>query len=72
VTAKKVEKIRGVDFIWMDGQLIPWGEAKVHVLTHSLHYGVAVFEAIRSPTAGARSSGCASTSGGSSSRRTSA
>src|SRR5207302_1482851 len=31
----------------MDGQLVPWGEAKVHVLTHSLHYGVAVFEGIR-------------------------
>jgi branched-chain amino acid aminotransferase len=47
VAAKKVEKIRGVDFIWMDGQLVPWAEAKVHVLTHSLHYGVAVFEGIR-------------------------
>ena len=47
MAAKKVEKIRGVDFIWMDGQLVPWAEAKVHVLTHSLHYGVAVFEGIR-------------------------
>ena len=47
MAAKKVEKIRGVDFIWMDGQLVPWGEAKVHVITHSLHYGVAVFEGIR-------------------------
>ena len=33
--------------IWMDGELVPWGEAKVHVLTHSLHYGLGVFEGIR-------------------------
>lgn len=33
--------------IWMDGRLIPWKEATVHVLTHSLHYGLAVFEGIR-------------------------
>lgn len=33
--------------IWMDGRLIPWAEATVHVLTHSLHYGLAVFEGIR-------------------------
>jgi branched-chain amino acid aminotransferase len=33
--------------IWMDGKLIPWNEANVHVLTHSLHYGLAVFEGIR-------------------------
>ncbi|MBS2024577.1 MAG: branched-chain amino acid transaminase [Deltaproteobacteria bacterium] len=33
--------------IWMDGKLVPWADAKVHVLTHSLHYGVAVFEGIR-------------------------
>lgn len=31
----------------MDGKLIPWGEAKVHVLTHTLHYGLGVFEGIR-------------------------
>ena len=47
MAAKKVEKIRAVDFIWMDGQLVSWNDAKVHVLTHSLHYGVAVFEGIR-------------------------
>jgi branched-chain amino acid aminotransferase len=35
------------DFIWMNGQLTPWGEAKVHVLTHALHYGTSVFEGIR-------------------------
>jgi branched-chain amino acid aminotransferase len=33
--------------IWMDGKFIPWEEANVHVLTHSLHYGLAVFEGIR-------------------------
>lgn len=33
--------------IWMDGELVQWGEAKVHVLTHSLHYGLGVFEGIR-------------------------
>ena len=33
--------------IWMDGELIPWAEAKVHVLTHALHYGTGVFEGIR-------------------------
>ncbi len=34
-------------FIWMDGKLIPWREANIHVLTHSLHYGMAVFEGVR-------------------------
>ncbi|MDY6768997.1 MAG: branched-chain amino acid transaminase [Candidatus Nanohaloarchaea archaeon] len=33
--------------IWMDGDLVPWDEAQVHVLTHALHYGSAVFEGIR-------------------------
>jgi branched-chain amino acid aminotransferase len=33
--------------IWMDGQKLPWREANVHVLTHSLHYGVGAFEGIR-------------------------
>jgi branched-chain amino acid aminotransferase len=33
--------------IWLDGRLVPWGEANVHVLTHALHYGVGVFEGIR-------------------------
>lgn len=33
--------------IWMDGKLVPWREAKIHVLNHSLHYGGAVFEGIR-------------------------
>jgi branched-chain amino acid aminotransferase len=33
--------------IWMDGKLVPWDEAQVHVLTHTLHYGLGVFEGIR-------------------------
>ena len=33
--------------IWMDGEFIPWREAKVHVLTHTLHYGMGVFEGAR-------------------------
>ncbi|MHB8504574.1 MAG: branched-chain amino acid transaminase [Acidimicrobiales bacterium] len=33
--------------IWMDGELVDWDEARVHVLTHSLHYGCGVFEGIR-------------------------
>ena len=34
-------------FIWMDGKLVPWREATTHVLTHSLHYGLSVFEGVR-------------------------
>ncbi len=33
--------------IWFDGELVPWREANVHVLTHTLHYGVGVFEGMR-------------------------
>ena len=33
--------------VWMDGQLVDWDQATVHVLTHSLHYGLGVFEGIR-------------------------
>lgn len=33
--------------IWFDGEMIPWREANVHVLTHSLHYGMGVFEGVR-------------------------
>ncbi|HQT81641.1 MAG: branched-chain amino acid aminotransferase [Ferrovum sp. 37-45-19] len=33
--------------IWLDGQMIPWRSANTHVLTHSLHYGLAVFEGVR-------------------------
>jgi branched-chain amino acid aminotransferase len=36
-----------VDKIWMDGELVDWADAKIHVLTHTLHYGSGVFEGIR-------------------------
>src|SRR4051794_38421552 len=35
------------ELIWMNGEFVPWDEAKVHVLTHGLHYGTGVFEGIR-------------------------
>jgi len=34
-------------WIWMDGEMVPWREAKVHLLTHTLHYGMGVFEGVR-------------------------
>lgn len=34
-------------WIWMDGTLVPWREAQVHVLTHALHYASSVFEGER-------------------------
>ena len=34
-------------YIWYDGKLVPWRSATTHVLTHSLHYGLAVFEGLR-------------------------
>ena len=39
--------IEEMEKIWMNGALVPWGEAKVHVLSHALHYGSGVFEGIR-------------------------
>ncbi|MCX2979910.1 branched-chain amino acid transaminase [Halieaceae bacterium IMCC14734] len=33
--------------IWLDGELVPWRDAKVHVLTHTFHYGLGVFEGVR-------------------------
>jgi branched-chain amino acid aminotransferase len=39
--------IQAVEKIWMDGELVPWAEARVHVLSHALHYGSGVFEGIR-------------------------
>src|ERR1700736_214918 len=39
--------IEKTDKIWMDGQLVNWDDAKIHVLTHTLHYGSGVFEGIR-------------------------
>ena len=54
-----------VEKIWMDGEIVAWDDAKVHILTHSLHYGLGAFEGIRAyksrrrldfrlPAAGAR------------------
>jgi branched-chain amino acid aminotransferase len=44
--------IEKTEKIWMDGELVPWDEARVHVLTHSLHYGSGVFEGIRTYATG--------------------
>jgi len=33
--------------IWFDGQMVDWRSANIHVLTHSLHYGMGVFEGVR-------------------------
>ena len=40
-----MEDKKGV--IWFDGQMVPWKDARVHVLTHTLHYGLGVFEGVR-------------------------
>ena len=39
--------IEATNEIWMNGSLVPWEDARIHVLTHSLHYGTGVFEGIR-------------------------
>ena len=39
--------IQPVEKIWMDGEFVDWHDAKIHVLTHTLHYGNGVFEGIR-------------------------
>ena len=39
--------VEATDKIWMDGRFVPWADARVHVLTHTLHYGLGVFEGIR-------------------------
>ncbi len=39
--------ITQVEKIWMDGELVDWADAKIHVLSHALHYGTGVFEGIR-------------------------
>src|ERR1022692_1608449 len=39
--------LQKVDKIWMDGELVGWDDAKIHILTHTLHYGCGVFEGIR-------------------------
>lgn len=40
-------------WIWMDGRLVPWQDAHLHVMTHTLHYGIGVFEGIRCYAQGA-------------------
>ena len=40
--------MKTADKCWMDGKIVPWDQAHVHVLTHTLHYGVGAFEGIRS------------------------
>jgi branched-chain amino acid aminotransferase len=39
--------MEAVRYIWMDGKMVPWEDATVHVLSHALHYGTGVFEGIR-------------------------
>jgi branched-chain amino acid aminotransferase len=39
--------LQATEKIWMDGKFVPWNDAKVHVLVHTLHYGTGVFEGIR-------------------------
>jgi len=39
--------VEKTDLIWMDGRLVQWDEAKIHIISHSLHYGTADFEGIR-------------------------
>ncbi len=39
--------ITALKSIWLDGQLVPWEQAQVHVLTHGLHYGYCIFEGVR-------------------------
>ena len=39
--------IQKVEKIWMDGELVDWDDAKIHILTHTLHYGSGVFEGVR-------------------------
>ena len=39
--------LQEVDYIWKNGEMIPWAECTTHVLTHSLHYGSGVFEGLR-------------------------
>ncbi len=40
--------------IWLDGEFVPWREARIHVLTHTLHYGMGAFEGVRAYETGSR------------------
>ena len=35
------------DYIWFNGEMVPWADAKIHVMSHALHYGTSVFEGVR-------------------------
>jgi len=39
--------MKATDYVWLDGRLVPWADAQVHVMTHTLHYRLGVFEGIR-------------------------
>jgi branched-chain amino acid aminotransferase len=39
--------VEKANYIWLDGTFVPWDQAQVHILTHTLHYGLGVFEGIR-------------------------
>ncbi len=39
--------MKTADYIWFNGEMLPWAEANVHVLTHAMHYGTSVFEGVR-------------------------
>ena len=41
------EGVKKSEKIWLDGKFVPWDEANVHILTHTLHYGLGVFEGVR-------------------------
>ena len=58
-------------WIWYDGKMVPWRDATTHVLTHTLHYGMGVFEGVRAtrPSTARRSSACATTPTACSARR---
>jgi len=43
----EIEPMQPTKYIWMNGSFVPWEEAKVHVMTHALHYGGGAFEGIR-------------------------
>ncbi len=45
--ADHATSLKPVDKVWMDGKLVPFGSAQVHILTHTLHYGLGAFEGIR-------------------------
>ena len=46
-TTSKEHDVEQADLIWMNGEFVAWEDAKVHVLTHGLHYGTGVFEGVR-------------------------